>query len=264
MEIGIREIFEAFINITFTFLMWWVTIAILRRYRETKYLPALLVGSSFFIMGFIFAPLLGSSRLILEVWPEIAGIVGPGAPAWYKLHAMVVGNTFVIGLFLFAVFTRQVFRPRSTASFFFLILIGIFLIGLSDLMFIFDAKANGVVWTARLEIRIVYVIGNTLAFGWMAYESLGRWRLYRRQLREGKELDPLVVNRFLLWGLAGVSYVIAAFATLPFGPYIAIQPLVPTVVLELCILSFAILSYLSWSPPEWFKRIIRKGEPAQA
>jgi hypothetical protein len=93
---------------------------------------------------------------------------------------------------------------------------------------------------------------------------LGRWRIYRKQLQGGKKLDPLVVNRFLLWGLAGVSYVIAAFATLPFIPYEAIQPFFPTVVLNICILAFAIFSYLSWSPPEWFKQIVRRGEPAQA
>ncbi len=264
MQIGIREIFDASINITFTFLMWWVTVSILRRYRETRYLPALLVGTSFLVMGFIFAPILGAGRAIMQLRPEIAGLVGPEAATWFKLLSIVGGNAFVVGLFLFGVFTRQVFRPGRAASLYFVILIGIFLIGLSDLMFVFDAKANGLVWGARLEIRIVYVIGNTLNFGWMAYESLGRWRVYRRQIKEGKELDPVVVNRFLLWGLAGVSYVIAAFATLPFIPYVAIQPFFPTLVLELCILAFAILSYLSWSPPEWFKQIIRKGGAVQA
>ncbi len=264
MEISAREIFDAFINIILTILLCWVAVSILRRYRETKYLPALLVGTSFFVLGFIFAPLLGLERLIMQRWPEIAGLVGPGAPIWFKLLNIIIANVFVIGLFLFTVFTRQVFRPGSTASFFFLIFIGIFLIGSSDLIFMFEDKAGGVVWYARLEIRIVYVIGNTLTFGWLAYESLLRWWIYRSQLKEGKELDPLVVNRFFLWGLAGVSYVIAAFATLLNVPYEAIQPLIPTVVLEICVLAFAILSYLSWSPPEWFKQIIRKGEPIQA
>ncbi len=264
MELSIRELFEASTNITFIFLMWWVTIAILRRYRETKYLPALLVGSSFFVLGFIFAPLLGLERLIMQRWPEIAGLVGPGAAPWYKLISIVTGNAFVIGLFLFAVFTQQVFRPGSAASLFLLIFIGIFLIGSSDLIFMFEDKAIAIAWVARLEIKIVFFIGAILNWGWLTYESLSRWWIYRRQLREGKELDPLVVNRFLLWGLAGVSYIIATFVTLLFVPYEAIQPLSLTVVKQLCILAFAILSYLSWSPPGWFKQIVRKGEPAQA
>ncbi len=262
MEISIRMIFAAIINITFLFLMCWVTIAILRRYRETRYQPALLVGSGFFLLGFIFTPFLAAGRTIMELRPDIAGLVGPGPAGWFNFFRIVHANSFVIGLFLFAVFTRQVFRPRSTASFFFLIFIGILLIGHSDLVLMFEQKAIASGWGARFEIKIIYVIGNTLAFGWMAYESLSRWRLYRSQLKEGKKLDPLVVNRFLLWGLAGISYLGTALTTLAFIPYEAIQPLLPSLILQLCILAFAILSYLSWSPPDWYKRIIRKGEPA--
>ncbi len=264
MEISIREIFEVSTNIIFIVLMWWVTVSILRRYRETKYLPALLVGTSFFVLGFIFAPLLAINRVIMQRWPEIAGLVGPGAAVWYRLISIITGNAFVIGLFLFAVFTQQVFRPGSTPSFFFLILIGIFLIGSSDLIFMFEDKPIAISWVARLEIKIVFFIGAILNWSWLAYESLSRWRIYRRQLREEKGLDPLVVNRFLLWGLAGVSYFIATFVTLLFVPYEAIQPLFLTLVKQFCILTFAIFSYLSWSPPGWYKRIIRKGEPVQA
>ena len=264
MEIGIREIFEASINITFVFLMCWVTISIFRRYRETRYLPALLAATAFFVLGFIFAPLLGVGRAIMQLRPEIAGFAGPGAATWMKVFSIVEGNVFVIGLFLFAVFTRQVFRPGRATSLFFLIFIGIFLIGSSDLIFMFEDKPIAIAWLARLEIKIVFHIGAILNWSWLTYESLLKWWIYRRQLREGKKLDPLVVNRFLLWGLAGVSYFIGALATLTFVPYEAIQPFFPTVVLNICILAFAIFSYLSWSPPEWFKQIIREGETVQA
>ena len=110
----------------------------------------------------------------------------------------------------------------------------------------------------------MYAIGNSLNFGWLAYESLSRWRHYRKQLKEGKKLDPLVVNRFLLWGLAGVSYVVTASSNILHVPYEMVQPLLPTALKGIFTLTFAIFSYLSWSPPGWFKRIVRKGEPAQA
>lgn len=258
MEISIREIFEGSINIIFAVLMWWVTISILRRYRETRYLPALLMGSGFFVLGFIFAPILGVMRAIMLLRPEIAGLVGPGAPTWYKILSIVSGNAFVIGPFLFGVFTRQVFRPGSTASLFFLILIGILLIGSSDLIFMFEDKPIAIAWTTRIEIRIVCVAGASLNWGWLAYESLSRWRIYRGQIEEGIKLDPVVVNRFLLWGLAGVSYFISNLMTMLFIPYEAIQPLFPTAVKQICILSFAIVSYLSWSPPAWYKNIMSK------
>ncbi len=264
METGIREIFEAFQGVSFTVLMWWVTISILRRYRETKYPPALLVATGFFVLGFIFAPLLALGRTLMVERPEIAGLVGPGAPLWYNLLSIVCGNAFVIGLFLFGVFTQQVFRPGSAKSLFFLIFIGIFLFGSSDLIFMFEDKPISIAWAARLEMKIIFSIGGALSFGWLAYESLGRWRAYQRQLKQGKELDPLVVNRFLLWGLAGVSYFIACIVGLFFEPYEAIQPFFPAITVNTCILAFAIFSYLSWSPPKWYKQIISKGEPAQA
>ncbi len=264
MEISIREIFEAFQGITFTVLMWWVTISIFRRYRETRYLPALLVASGFFVLGFIFAPILALGRTLMQARPEIAGLVGPGAPLWYNLLSIVCGNAFVTGLFLFGIFTRVVFRPKSTKSLFFLIFIGILMIGSSDLIFTFESIPVSISWAARLEIKIVFTLGGMLNFGWLAYESLLRWRIYRRQFREGKVLDPLVVNRFLLWGLAGVSYFIASIGGFFFESYKAIQPLVPALTVNTCIFTFAIFSYLSWSPPGWFKRIVRKGEPAQA
>ncbi|UCD84729.1 MAG: hypothetical protein JSU92_00640 [Deltaproteobacteria bacterium] len=258
METGIREIFEAFQGITFTVLMWWVTISIFRRYRVTKYLPALVVGVGFFTLGFIFAPILALGRTLMVERPEIAGLVGPGASLWYSLLSIVCGNAFVIGLFLFGVFTRQVFRPGSPGSLFFLIFIGIILIGSSDLIFMFEDIPISISWGACLEIKIVFTIGGALNFGWLAYESLSRWSIYRRQLKEGKDLDPLVVNRFLLWGLAGMSYIIAGIGGLFFEPYKAIQPLIPALTVNTCIFTFAIFSYLSWSPPGWFKRIISK------
>ncbi|UCD84730.1 MAG: hypothetical protein JSU92_00645 [Deltaproteobacteria bacterium] len=264
MEMSTRELFEVSTNIMFIAIMWWVTVSIFRRYRETRYLPALLVGSSFFVLGFIFAPLLGLARLIMQRWPDIAGLGAQEAATWYRLVSIITGNAFVIGLFLFAVFTRQVFRPGKASSLFLLIFIGIFLIGSSDLIFMFEEKPIAISWVARLEIKVVFFIGAILNWSWLAYESLSRWWIYRKQLREESELDPLVVNRFLLWGLAGVSYIIATFVTLLFVPYEAIQPLSLTLIKQLCILAFAIFSYLSWSPPEWFKQIISKVRAVQA
>jgi hypothetical protein len=131
----------------------------------------------------------------------------------------------------------------------------------------FDAtEGHGPVvhWNARFPARLMYAVGNTFNFGWLAYESLSRWRHYRKQLKEGKKLDPLVVNRFLLWGLAGISYAVSSLSTILNVPYELVQPLFPTIVKAIFILGFAIFSYLSWSPPGWYKRIVRKGEPAQA
>ncbi len=258
MELSFAQLFEGFAITINLIVMWVVSIAILRRYLETKYPPALLAASAFLVLGFIFTPLLLFSVIALQTHPDLE------TAAWLKTLTILNINAFVIGQFLFAVFTRQVFRPGRRGSLLFVIFIGILLFGSKDLILMFDAKGGMMQWNARFGARLIYVIGNTLNYSWLAYESLGRWSLYRRQLRGGKELDPLVVNRFLLWGLAGVSYAVSTLATILHLPYVMVQPLFPTMVKAAFILAFAIFSYLSWSPPGWYKRIIRKGKPARA
>ncbi|UCD85763.1 MAG: hypothetical protein JSU92_06100 [Deltaproteobacteria bacterium] len=258
MELSFAQLFEGS-AITFNLvIMWVVSIAILRRYQETKYLPALLAASGFLVLGFIFSPLLLIMVIVIQAHPELV------SAAWVKILAIINNNAFVIGLFLFTIFTRQVFRPGQRGSLFFLILIGILLFGSKDMILMFDAKGGIMQWNARFEARLMYTIGNSLNFGWLAYESLARWRLYRKQLREGKELDPLVVNRFLLWGLAGISYAVSSLVTILNVPYEQVQPLFPSIVKAIFIFTFAFFSYLSWSPPEWYKQTVLKGEPARA
>ncbi len=258
MELSFSQIFEGFAISINLIVMWVVSIAILRRYLETKYPPALLAASGFLALGFIFTPGMLFAVILIQARPDLE------TAAWVRILSILVNNAFVIGLFLFTVFTRQVFRPGRRGSLFFLIFIGILLFGSKDLILMFEAKGMVVQWNARFGIRLMYAIGNSLNFGWLAYESLSRWRLYRRQLKKGKKMDPLVVNRFLLWGLAGISYTISALVTILNVPYEMVQPLFPTMIKATFILAFAIFCYLSWSPPEWFKQVIRKGEPTQA
>ncbi|UCD85762.1 MAG: hypothetical protein JSU92_06095 [Deltaproteobacteria bacterium] len=256
MELSFAQVFEGLTIFFGIIIMCMVSIAILRRYQETKYLPALLAASGFLILGFIFTPGVLFGVVSIQLRPDVA------MTAWSKTLAIINTNAFVTGLFVFAVFTRQVFRPKRKGSLFFLIFIGILLFGSKDLILMFEAKSGIMQWNARFEIRLLYAVGNSLNFGWLAYESLSRWRLYRGQLKEGKELDPLVINRFLLWGLAGLCYTISSLVTIFNVPYEMVQPFLPTIIKSVLILTFAILSYLSWSPPEWFKQIIIKGKPA--
>jgi hypothetical protein len=258
MDLSFPQVFEGIAIFFNLIVMWVVSVSILRRYLESKYPPALLAASGFLVLGFIFTPILLFVVIFIQAHPDLE------AAAWIKFLTILYNNAFVIGLFLFTVFTRQVFRPGRRGSLFLLIFIGILLFGSKDLILMFEAKGAMMQWNARLGVRLMYAIGNSLNFGWLAYESLHRWILYRRQLKEGKKRDPLVVNRFLLWGLAGISYVVSSLSTILNVPYEQLQPLFPTIVKAVFILAFAIFSYLSWSPPGWFKRIIRKEEPAQA
>jgi hypothetical protein len=103
----------------------------------------------------------------------------------------------------------------------------------------------------------------TLNLLWGAAESLRYWRLMRRRLRLGLA-DPLVTNRFLLWGLgigaAGVGSLIS----------LTIQQIVGLSMAELPMLTFsnslfgstsALLMWVAFLPPAaWRRRLQRRAD----
>ena len=99
---------------------------------------------------------------------------------------------------------------------------------------------------------------SALAFGWPAAESLA----YHAKLRRRRALglaDPIVVNRFLLWGIACatslfISLVNAAAALLGLG--IFYQPAMVTSAL-LGVMN-SVLLILSFLPPVPYLRFIRR------
>ena len=102
-----------------------------------------------------------------------------------------------------ALFTRRVFRPddawaawlvRGTAV--------LLVVGVTGSVVSGDLEgfsiSNPWFWPEWL--------GYTLPFGWAAGEALHQYAQARRRLKLGL-CDPLVCNRFLLWGLFGVMQV---------------------------------------------------------
>jgi hypothetical protein len=129
MDLSFPQVFEGIAIFFNLIVMWVVSVSILRRYLESKYPPALLAASGFLVLGFIFTPILLFVVIFIQAHPDLE------AAAWIKFLTILYNNAFVIGLFLFTVFTRQVFRPGRRGSLFLLIFIGILLFGSKDLIF---------------------------------------------------------------------------------------------------------------------------------
>jgi len=105
----------------------------------------------------------------------------------------------------------------------------------------------------------------TLNLLWGAAESIRYWRLMRRRLRLGLA-DPLVTNRFLLWGLgigaAGVGSLIS----------LGVQQVVGLSMAELPVLTFsnslfglasALLMWVAFLPPAAWRRWVQRRAEAR-
>jgi hypothetical protein len=103
----------------------------------------------------------------------------------------------------------------------------------------------------------------TLNLLWGAGESLRYWRLMRRRLRLGLA-DPLVTNRFLLWGLgigaAGLGSLISLIVQQVVGLSMAELPAL-TFSNSLFGLCSALLMWVAFLPPAAWRRFVQ-GEGA--
>jgi hypothetical protein len=100
------------------------------------------------------------------------------------------------------------------------------------------------------------------SYVWTAFESLRYWSLLRRRLALGLA-DPVVTNRFLLWGLVGVfSFLsvvgptLAALAGVDSGESAFMRL---TTALAGLVCSAALL--LAFTPPEAYTRWLRERAP---
>jgi hypothetical protein len=154
---------------------------------RTRELPELALGSTLFLAGGLGGILyfLGAS--------DVSGL---GALA---LWARGLGRLCLsIGALSLWCFTWRVFRPGNRAA------TALFCLAASGIVAGFAGEALGsgfrggnfdTVWSC------LGFVARGLAYCWAALESLRYFALLRRRLRIGLA-DPLLANRFLLWGIA--------------------------------------------------------------
>jgi hypothetical protein len=110
---------------------------------------------------------------------------------------------YAIAILVYLLFTWRVFRPTSRLA-------GAVAVGS---IFALIAGWSGEVFTSQFDFRAerfaapwfwIAFIPRLVCMGWAAGEAFREYSLARRRLRFGLS-DPVVANRFLLWGLAAIS-----------------------------------------------------------
>jgi hypothetical protein len=239
----------AFVPVVFFFVTTLVVaVRLLALWRRTRELPEFAIGMGVVLVSVIGMPLSVAGRLPQTVATPFGNAV------------FGVGFVFVCaGITLFFVFTASVFHAGSRWARAAVVVAGIAL----------AATATGLIRAASFGNDIAEIIAHTrswaigavgmlvAAFAWTAFESLR----YHRQLRRRRALglsDPVIENRFLLWGVGGVAMAVMAGSIAGFlvaGKAVLLEPL----ALGIMAASGVVMGstwLLTFFPPRFYLRLI--------
>jgi hypothetical protein len=224
--------------------------------------------SFYFLLAAFFG--FGLSNFVYMSWAD-AGMALPDGLATLLNGLYLFGAT--AGLAALWVFTWRTFRPDSSWAPWLVTLTtsvlagGFVATGLSGdfALKLVPGTAYWVTWGVR-----------TLAFAWLSIECFRHWGLQRRRLRIGLA-DPLIANRFLLWGIwstamllmghfdpmARVRYVAQFGSTGAFVPELG-RPIVLTLVPSSAAAGIVVMAtvYLTFFPTESFTRWVKGRAPS--
>jgi hypothetical protein len=168
-----------------------VGVRMLRLTRRTRELPEAAIGIHILV-------------LMLGYGVEFAGIEAADALGPWAALARGFGNLcYAVAIVVYLVFTWRVFRPGSRTA-------GWIAVGCSVALVV---GWSGEVFTSRFDFGIerfaapwfwIAFLPRLVCMAWATGEALREHVLARRRLRLGLS-DPVVANRFLLWGLASLS-----------------------------------------------------------
>jgi hypothetical protein len=196
----------------------------------------------------------------------IANIVLRGDHAPADLPALAVflsgagRSLHDLGVTLFLVFVVRVFRPdeawaKALAGGMLALLWGGVGFGAADGAFRYELDAVGrPAWWCEYAVIWSYSI-------WSAIEAFRYWGVMRRRVAIGLA-EPLVANRFLLWGTGSVFSMLATWtASIPFffvGDIETLAAITPAVriVTALTGLVSVSCSLFAFMPPAWYRRTL--------
>jgi hypothetical protein len=167
------------------------------------------------------------------------------------------------GAFATAIFNWRVFRPDSSGLRVVVGIVAVLFVG----AFVWEAITSGFADpNAAASGFRPYSVLSTIILLWGAAESLRYFAMMRRRAKLGLA-DPLVTNRFLLWGLgigaAGVGSAISVTVCTVTGQHMLAIPWV-TISNSLHGLTAAVLMWVAFIPPGFYRRLVesRSGQLA--
>lgn len=235
---------SAFCLALYTLTSLIVGTRLILRSRQSRGVPELLIGLAYVTSSGCGYPL------------SVAAEFLPSRPA--TLGAIVVGEALIVfGCSCFLFFTARVFRPSSAWS--------VPAAGIGSLIL---AAGGAIVVAAYLSTSDAALVaerarGGTAAillalgggYAWTAIEGLRHYRMMRKRRAVGLA-DPIVTNRFLLWGLTGLVSMTwngVASSYLLAGVNISTHP-VPVLAISLGGLASAVMLVLIFMAPARYTR----------
>ena len=221
-----------------------IGIRLLVLWGRSRRLPELLIACGILgigPVGFSFTLIATSSG---ETFPTLASVC---------LAAALLSTS--AGAFAAAIFNWRVFRPDAPGL---RVVVGIVAV-LFVIAFIWEAITSGFTDpTAGASGFRLYSFLSTAVLLWGAAESLRYFAMMRRRAKLGLA-DPLVTNRFLLWGLgigaAGVGSAISITVCTVTGQHMLAIPWV-TISNSLHGFTAAALMWVAFIPPGFYRRFI--------
>lgn len=233
----------------FIVILGSIGVRLVRLWRRTREIPELALGLGLLVVsGSIpFSALGRTPALAME-------------PAGRLFFA---GGLFAtsVGISLMVFFTYWVFRRESPWGRPLLTTICCLLVGSVGFMSVMNFRGDSVE-LIKLAMRpgtVTLVVTILLCFVWSSVESFRYHAAARRQLAVGLG-DPVVANRFLLWGVAGLAcalLLLVVIACVQAGMVIMREPLPLSAMAG----SGTVMSaswYLTFFAPESYRRFIRE------
>ena len=227
-----------------------VGIKLLALARRTRGFPELVVGFSLFILSGV-------------AWPLMLVARTPAPEAVLRAAFLGASLTMALGWAGVFLFTWRVFQPnagwaRALAGAGIAAQLAAGLAGALRALTLPDATA---LRTPALP-GLVLLLSAQAVYAWTALESFRYRALLRRRIPLGLA-DPLVADRFGLWGWTGIcgggSILPATWATLTGGdPGSQLSHL----VVGICGLLSSGVLYLAFLPPAAYVRFVRENAPA--
>jgi hypothetical protein len=224
--------------------------------RRTRERPELLLG-----LGILGTAVLGYGLMIASL------VMRGGAPVAQTIPQRALHGAGEIahdlGVTMIVLFVASVFRARERWA---RALAGVMLASLwSGLLGVELANrfretgiTGGGFWWLRYAVIWSYSV-------WMAIESFAYWRQMKRRVALGLA-EPLVANRFLLWGLASLGTTLATWsASIPFflarDPELALawQGVIQTGTATVGLATVGIYALTFFPPAAYRRRVARAG-----
>lgn len=233
----------------FVFVVGWVAWRMLRLGLRTRELPELSLGLGLGLLATVSIPCaaIGRAPATLDLF------IGELSFALSMIAA-------TLGISLLFVFTLRVFRWQSKAARAFVAAISLALmfiaIRINTINFIYIGLDEIL---PRLRPYTLGLVGITVVlFTWSAVESFSYHARLRRRLALGLA-DPVLVNRFWLWGFASVTtaaLVLGILVCIGLGMVIIREP-VPLTGIAVAGSLMSVTWYLTFFAPERYKERLR-------